>query len=275
MPIVAFQGEEGAYSHEAILQTYGAQTRTIPCQSFIDLFKAVESGAADLGMLPIENSTAGAINQSYDLLLDYDLKITREVIHPVHHALLAPSGVSLNQITRVYSHPQALAQCEQYIAAHGWEPVVAYDTAGSAKLLAESQEPSSAAIASETAGRIYGLEMLERHIQDLTNNFTRFFVIGHAESPRTERSKTSIVLAIHHMPGALYQCLAEFATRGLNLTKLESRPDRQRPWHYVFYLDFEGHREEPECSQAIAALKSKCSFVKVLGSYPMTKSKED
>ncbi len=152
--------------------------------------------------------------------------------------------------------------------------MVAYDTAGSAKLLAESREPDAAAIASETAGRIYGLDTLARHIQDLTNNFTRFFVIGHAESPRTERSKTSIVLAIHHIPGALYQCLAEFAAHGINLTKLESRPDRQRPWHYVFYLDFEGHRAEPECRKALDALEDKCAFVKVLGSYPIAQ-KED
>ncbi len=225
-------------------------------------------------MLPIENSTAGAINQSYDLLLDYDLKITREVIHPVHHALLALPGAKISQIRRVYSHPAALSQCEQYLARQGWEPVVAYDTAGAAKLLAESREMDAAAIASETAGRIYGLEILARQVQDLQNNFTRFFVIGGEESPRAEHSKTSIVLAIRHIPGALYQCLGEFATRGINLTKLESRPDRQRPWHYVFYLDFEGHCDDPACHEAIEQLVARSPFLKVLGSYPAGQVKE-
>ncbi len=274
MTTVAFQGEDGAYSQEAIFQTFGSGAETAACHTFLDIFQAVETGRADLGMLPIENSTAGAINQSYDLLLDYDLRITREVVLRVRHALLARSGTRLEEIRRVYSHPSALAQCEQFLASHGWEPVVAYDTAGAAKLLAHSDEPGAAAIASETAGRIYGLQALMCGVEDRSDNLTRFFVIGHAESPRSEKSKTSVVLATRHTPGALYDCLGEFATRRINLTKLESRPDRRRPWHYVFYLDFEGHWQDPECGQALVGLLNKSSFVKVLGSYPMANTIE-
>lgn len=266
--MIAFQGENGAYSQEAIFETFGAETPTLACTSFDEIFRAVETGNAELGILPIENSTAGAINQSYDLLLDHDLKIAREVIFRVRHALLANEGTSLADIRRVYSHPQALAQCEHFIAEHHWEPVVAYDTAGAAKQLAEVPEKNAAAIASETAARLYGLNILARNIQDLPNNLTRFFVIAQNEPPRTEKSKTSIVFATRHIPGALYNCLGEFASRGINLTKIESRPDRRVPWHYVFYLDFEGHWSDPPCRDALVNLLSKSSFLKVLGSYP-------
>ncbi len=268
MTAIAFQGEAGAYSQEAIFETFGAEMPTLACPSFVEIFRAIESGRADSGMLPIENSTAGAINQSYDLLLDYDLKIAREVIFRVRHALMAPPSVALGDIQRVYSHPQALAQCERFIAARGWEPVVAYDTAGAAKQLAASREKDAGAIASETAARLYGLQILARGVEDLSNNYTRFFVIGHAESPRVEKSKTSIVLATRHAPGALYECLGEFAARGINLTKLESRPDRRRAWHYVFYLDFEGHWDDAPCRDALIGLLNTSSFLKVLGSYP-------
>ncbi len=268
MTLIAFQGEDGAYSQEAVFETFGSETKTIPCRTFSDVFRAVNSGAADLGMLPIENSTAGAINQSYDLLLDYDLKITREVIFRVRHALMVPQGVALADVRRVYSHPQALTQCERFIAEHSWESVVAYDTAGAAKQLATSGEKDAGAIASETAARLYGLGILARGIEDLPNNLTRFFVIAHAEPPRAENSKTSVVFATRHVPGALHTCLGEFASRGINLTKLESRPDRRLPWHYVFYLDFEGHWSDAPCRDALVGLLSKSSFLKVLGSYP-------
>ena len=268
MTTIAFQGEDGAYSQEAIFETFGADTPTLACSSFNEIFRAVETGAAELGMLPIENSTAGAINQSYDLLLDHDLKIAREVVFRVRHALLANAGTTLADIQRVYSHPQALAQCERFLAEHHWEPVVAYDTAGAAKQLAESPAKNAAAIASETAARLYGLNILARNIQDLSNNLTRFFVIAHDEPPRAEKSKTSIVFAVRHIPGALYACLGEFASRGINLTKIESRPDRRVPWHYVFYLDFEGHWSDPPCRDVLVNLLAKCSFLKVLGSYP-------
>ncbi len=269
MTAIAFQGEAGAYSQEAIFENFGKDTQTLPCPNFVEIFRAINSGRAQLGMLPIENSTAGAINQSYDLLLDYDLKITREVVFRVRHALMTAPGVSMADVRRVYSHTAALDQCTRYIAEHDWKPVVAYDTAGAAKMLAESREQDAGVIASETAARLYGLHVLARGVEDIANNFTRFFVVGCDEPPLAQKSKTSIVFATRHVPGALYACLGEFASRNINLTKLESRPDRKTPWHYVFYLDFEGHWQDAACKDALANLLGKTSFLKVLGSYPM------
>ena len=233
-----------------------------------DVFEAVESGTADYGALPVENSTAGSINRAYDLLLDHDLRIWGEVILRVRHALLAPPGTALADVRRVRSHPQALAQCERYLNDHGWTPEAAYDTAGSARDLAAVPEPGVAAIASRLAGQLYRLEELDYGIEDLSHNYTRFFLLGHREPRRAERSKTSVVFSTRHVPGALHACLGEFAAQEINLTKIESRPRRDRPWHYVFYLDFEGHWQDPECEKALLGLLRRASFVKLLGSYP-------
>jgi len=231
MTNIAFQGERGAYSEEAIYQFFGPEVETQPCQRFEDIFKAVESGAASYGALPVENSTAGSINQAYDLLLEHDLRIWGEVILRVRHALLAPPGVASDEIQRVRSHPQALAQCERYLNHRGWTPETAYDTAGSARGLAATPESGVAAIASQLAGQLYGLEMLDYGIEDSFHNYTRFFILCHQDPPRAERNKTSVIFATRHMPGALHACL------------------------------------EP-CTQALTGLLLKASFVKVLGSYP-------
>lgn len=266
--VVAFQGEHGAYSEEAVYQHFPRDTETLPCHSLKEIFEAIESGRATHGMLPVENSTAGSINQSYDLLLEYDLKIWAEVILRVRHCLLANPGATIEQIRRVRSHPQALAQCERYIASHNFEPISYYDTAGSARELAENPQPDMAAIASRLAGEMYGLQVLDADIEDLRFNYTRFFILGTEDPPRTEHSKTSVVFATRHVPRALYTCLGEFAERDINLTKLESRPRRNKPWHYLFYLDFEGHWQEPRCEKALLGLLRRAAFVKVLGSYP-------
>ena len=268
MAIVAFQGENGAYSQEAAYQFFGAEVDTLPCRTFEDIFLAVEEGRADYGILPIENSAAGSINKAYDLLLERDLKIWGEVLLRVRHCLLANPGTKLEDVRWVRSHPQALAQCERFLARHGMEPVPAYDTAGSAKDLAAAPEPRVAVIASTLAARLYGLEVLATEIEDLPFNYTRFFILGHEDPPRAERNKTSVVFATRHVPGALYACLGEFAQRGLNLTKLESRPRRNKPWHYIFYLDFEGHWQDPPCAEALIGLLHKATFLKLLGSYP-------
>ncbi len=272
MTAVAFQGEDGAYSQEAIFETFGAETGTLACRSFDEIFRAILDRRVNLGMLPIENSTAGAINQSYDLLLDYDMPIVGEVVFRVRLALLAPPGTTMSDIRRVYSHPAALAQCERYTSKHGWEAIATYDTAGAAQQIAGSREPAAAAIASETAGKKYGLQILARGVEDLSNNHTRFFVIGLDQPPRAERSKTSLVFATRHIPGALHACLGEFAARGINLTKIESRPDRRDAWHYVFYVDLEIHQDDPACRAALDGLRDKTSFLKVLGSYPAAES---
>jgi prephenate dehydratase len=268
MRVIAFQGEHGAYSEEAIRQKLGPEVKTLPCRTFEELFAAVESGRADLAALPVENSVAGSINRSYDLLLERDLKVWGEIMLHVRHHLLAPPGTTLEQLTQVRSHPQALAQCERYLTQHSLKAVPWYDTAGSAKELAAHPEPGVGVIASALAAEIYGLEILERDVQDLAWNYTRFFLIGHQEPERQDPSKTSLVFATAHTPGALHACLGEFANRGINLTKIESRPRRNRPWHYVFYLDFEGHWKEERCKEALVGLLSRAAFVKLLGSYP-------
>ena len=268
MTIVAFQGENGAYSQGAAYQFFGDNVDTLPCHTLEDLFDAVEDGRATCGMPPVENSTAGSINQAYDLLLERDLKISGEALFRVRHMLLATPGTRLEDVRRVRSHPQALAQCERFLSRHRWEAVPDYDTAGSARELAKGPEPATAVIASALAGRLYGLDVLAADIEDLNNNYTRFFVVGHDDPPRADRNKTSVVFATRHMPGCLYACLGEFAQRGLNLTKLESRPRRDKPWHYVFYVDFEGHWQDEPCAQALAGLLHKTTFLKLLGSYP-------
>jgi len=268
MTRVAFQGEKGAYSEEAIHQFFGSEVQTQPCRRLEDLFAAVESGIADYAALPVENSTAGSINRAYDLLLDHDTRIWGEAILRVRHALLAPPGTPLSNIRRVRSHPQALAQCEHYLSNHDWVPDSAYDTAGSARDLSTAPEPGVAVIASRLAGQLYGLEELAYGIEDSFYNYTRFFILSNQEPARTEQNKTSVVFTVRNVPGALHACLGEFAERGIDLTKIESRPRRDRPWQYVFYLDFEGHWQDPRCAEALMGLLLRAAFVKVLGSYP-------
>jgi prephenate dehydratase len=268
--VVAFQGEHGAYSEEAIRKYFGANmVDTLPCRNFPDIFRAIQTGQANHGMLPVENSLAGTIPQSYEYLFEFDLRVQGEVVLRVCHMLLAPEGTPLDQIVRVKSHPQALAQCEAYLRRRGWEPVAVYDTAGSARDLAAHPEPGTAAIASALAAEIYGLTILEQGIEDDTYNSTRFFVIGHEETKRNNGpQKTSIVFAVRHKPAALYECLGAFARNQVNLTKLESRPMRSKPWQYWFFVDFEGHAEDPPCERALTELLRTASMVKLLGSYP-------
>ncbi len=268
MTLVAFQGERGAYSEEAIYRFFGSEAQTLPCPGLADIFEAVESGQADFAALPVENSTAGSINRAYDLLLEHDLRIWGEVILRVRHALLAPPGVTPDDIHTVRSHPQALAQCKRYLRNRGWTPRSAYDTAGAARDLAADPEPGVAVIASRLAGQVYGLDELDYDIEDTFYNYTRFFILGHQDPPRAQRNKTSLVFTTRHLPGALYECMGEFARRHINLTKIESRPRPNRPWQYIFYLDFEGHCRDPECEAAIMGLLRRSSFVKLLGSYP-------
>jgi len=268
MKVVAFQGERGAYSEQAACQHFGGEVVTLPCAAFEGIFAAIDSGEADFGVLPVENSLAGSINRAYDLLLEHDLRVWGEILFRVRHNLLAPAGTTLEQVHTVRSHPQALAQCERWLSQRGLKAVPWYDTAGSAKELAANPEPGVAAIASSLAAETYGLDVLASGIEDLAWNYTRFFVIGRGEPPITARAKTSLVFAVTHEAGALVHCLNEFSSRGINLTKIESRPRRNRPWHYVFYLDFDGHWQDPACQQALVGLLARAAFVKLLGSYP-------
>ena len=272
-PTVAFQGEHGAYSEEAIHQHFGPDVATLPCRTFEEIFAAVEGGSAAFGALPVENSLAGSINKAYDLLLDHDLKVHGEILLRVRHNLLTLPGNGAS-ITQVRSHPQALAQCEGYLNRRGFKAIPWYDTAGSAKELAEHPEPGIGVIASRLAAQHYGLQIVEEGIEDLRHNYTRFFVIGKGEAQTQDNVKTSLVFAVPDTPGSLYGALSEFANRAINLVKLESRPRRNRPWHYVFYLDFQGHWQDPSCSAAIVGLLNRAAFVKLLGSYPAGRQPE-
>ena len=270
--VVAFQGVPGAYSEQAIRQHFGEAVDVQPCPTLSDLFTTIQSQEVRYGILPVENALAGAVSQAYELLLDHDLRIQAEVILHVHHTLLAPPGTKIEDLKYVRSHPQALAQCEQFLKRQGIEGIPAYDTAGSAKFVSNEKPPNTGAIASTLAGKLYHLDVLVSEIEDVPFNYTRFFVLGHDDPPRGAYNKTSLVFATRHAPSALYDCLGEFATRGLNLTKIESRPRRNRPWEPVFYLDFEGHWQDDHAQEALVRLLQRASFVKMLGSYPAVKT---
>lgn len=270
--LVAFQGVHGAYSEQAIRQHFGADVDVYPCSDFYKMFESIQSGQVTYGVLPIENALAGAVNQAYELLMDYDLRIQAEIILHVRHALMAPPGLKLKDVRCVRSHPQAIAQCGRFLKRHNLQAQPWYDTAGAAHDLAQEPVEHTAAIASSLAAELYGLDVLAGEIEDEAFNFTRFFVLGNDDPPRSEYNKTSLVFATRNRPSALYDCLGEFAKHGLNLTKIESRPRRNRPWEPVFYLDFEGHWQDPACQDALTRLLQKASFVKMLGSYPGVKT---
>lgn len=269
MPIVAFEGVQGAYSESAIFQFFGPETPTLACNSLVGIFEAVERGQADLGMLPVESALIGSLPRAYDLLVKHDLRIRAEFYMNIQHTLMASPGVKLRELKRVRSTAQSLKQCEKFVNRFKLEPILSFDTASSARDLAESPEPDLGVIASKLAAEIYNLDILQDEIEDTPYNYTRFFVLGNEDPPRTQRSKTSLILSTRHLPGSLYHCLGEFAERNINLTKIESRPRPNRPWQYLFYLDFEGHWQDPKPEAALLGLLRKAGFVKMLGSYPM------
>jgi prephenate dehydratase len=275
MTRVAFQGIAGAYSEEAIRQHFGPEAQGVPCRTLDALFPPVELGEVDFAMVPVENSVAGTVAGAYELMLHHDLRIHAEVVLRVRHMLLAPPGTELADLAQVRSHPQALAQCQRYLDRHGLAPEPAFDTAGSARDLAADPAPGVAAIASALAAELYGLAVVSPNIEDVAFNYTRFFVLARDDPPQPERPKTSLIFSSRHQPGALYDCLGEFAQRGINLTKIESRPRRNRPWQYIFYLDFEGYWHDPDCERAILGLLRRASFVKLLGSYPAAPAVEN
>lgn len=246
----------------------GGEVRPLACATVEEVFRAVQEGRAELGVVPVENSYAGSINETSDLLRSFQLYVRGEVILPVHHCLLALPGQRVEDIRRVYSHPQALAQCSEFIRRHRLEAVAEADTAGSARLISERGMRGAAAIASRRAAGIYGLEVLVEGIEDRPDNQTRFFVIGRQPLRFTGPAKTTLIMGTAHRPGALYSCLGAFARRGINLTRLESRPSRARPWEYIFYVDCEGHVEHPALAEALTELEQLATYVKVLGSFP-------
>ncbi len=269
--VVAFQGEIGAYSEEAASHFFGPSIQVKPCESLDDVFKAVEQGEVQFGVVPIENSLEGSISRVYDLLLDSSLRVCGETELRVVHCLIASPETRLDLIKRVYSHPQALGQCQAFLKHLDCELIPTYDTAGSVKIIKEKGITDGAAIASTRAAEIYGMQIIAKEIEDNPNNFTRFFILAKQDSPPSGNDKTSIVFSVKHRPGALYEFLKELAARNINLTKIESRPTRQKPWEYNFYLDFEGHRQDKASQKALDNLERTSLFVKVLGSYPKAK----
>lgn len=271
---IAFQGEPGAYSEATVLEHFGADTPTLPCPSFDAVFAAVETGQAASGLIAIENSLAGSIHHNYDLLLQHGLWITGEHYLRVRHCLIANPGVRMEDLRRVISHPQALAQCDGYLRARGLPPEVFYDTAGSVKHLKETGLTDTAGIASRRAADVYGMQVLEEGIEDNPANFTRFLVIARdpvsidpETGPRTDY-KTTIVFTLANQPGALFKALSVFALRDLDLTKIESRPLVGRPWEYLFYVDFTGSAADLSASRALSHLGEYAATLRVLGSYP-------
>lgn len=269
--LVAFQGEYGAFGDEAVRSYFGQlqqQAELRPYRSFAEVFRAVATGEVASGMVPVENSQAGSINDVYDLLRQHDLYVVGELVHPVNHCLLCLPGQQLSDIKRVISHPQALAQSDVYLRELNVEVVATYDTAGSAKMIREENLEGVAAVAGIGAAELYQLEVLARGIQTIKDNYTRFIVLSREQASRREgQAKTMLVMTTAHQPGSLYNCLGVLAANKINLLKLESRPSRQRAWEYVFYLDFEGHREDPSVRAALADLAGHTTFCKVLGSF--------
>ncbi|MBS1818459.1 MAG: prephenate dehydratase [Acidobacteria bacterium] len=268
---IAYQGEPGAFSEAASTQV-NASADLLPCRAFEDVFAAVNSGAADYGVLPIENSIGGSIHRNFDLLLEHQLPIVGEVEVPVVHHLLALPGTRLEDIRRVYSHPQALAQCDRFLRTlTGVEVIASYDTAGSAKLVADQHWTDAAAIASARAGEVNGLVAVRSAIQDNDTNTTRFLVVGKAPISDAPADKTTVVFTLKNEPGALFKALAAIALRGIDLTKLESRPNPARKWEYLFYVDLAAARDDLACTRALAHLAEFAPMLRVLGSYPSSK----
>lgn len=268
---IAFQGEPGAYSEQAVFGYFG-DVDTLPCESFDRVFDSVISRVCDAGLIPIENSLAGSIHQNYDLLLRHDLHIVGEYLLRVQHCLIAFPGVTRAEIKKVISHPQALGQCAAYLRGLGVKTESAYDTAGSVKLLKESGALDTAAIASRRAAEIYGMQILEEGIEDNAENYTRFLAISKTsvEGPDGE-AKTSIVFTLKNQPGALFKALSVFALREIDLTKIESRPLQGKPWEYLFYIDFIGAAHEETARKALDHLGEYALMLRVLGSYPRFK----
>ena len=275
---IAIQGEPGAFSHEAALKLV-AGAEIVPCALSAEVFAALDAGAVDAAAIPIENSLAGSVLEHFDLLLKHDVKVVEETLVRIRHNLIAMPGVSTAEINRVFSHPVALAQCRQFLAAHpAMKAIPFYDTAGSVKQLMELRERNVAAIASEAAAAIYGAEILERGIEDNAENYTRFFLVRRAgegaynpELADQEANKMSIAFTLENRPGSLVAALSALSAVGTNLTKIESRPVQGKPWEYIFYVDCQ-IGSSAEGTRALEALNAHCGMVKELGRYREARS---
>lgn len=272
---VAFQGEKGAFSQVAVYQLLGQDVEVVPCQWFDEVFRRLAEGEVDAAVIPIENTLHGSVHENYDHLVEFELPILGETHVRIVHNLIALPGVRFKDIRRVFSHPVALNQCLRFFERYPHlEKVPFYDTAGSVKMLAEQQLKDAAAIASSVAAEIYGARILRRSIEDDRRNFTRFFLLGNKNErqalppPEQKACKTSLVFSLRNVPGSLFRALSAFALRDINLTKIESRPLRGKPWEYLFYVDFLGRIDDEKVANALNHLRELADFLRVLGCYP-------
>jgi prephenate dehydratase len=265
---VAFQGERGAFSEEAAVKLLGEEIQLVPRPTFEAAFSAIGDGLADFLLAPIENSLAGSVHRSFDLLVDSNLNILAEVVIPIVHNLIAVPGASFKEITVVESHPVALAQCEQFFIANPrLKRVVTEDTAGSVRAVVRAADKTRAAIAGRRAASIYGGEILRQHLEDNAENYTRFLLLAPTPEAPENADKLSLVFQLDHRPGALVHSLEPFARRNINLMKIESRPVHGSPWQYRFYLDLQASRRDPEVAAALAELENLVVDLRILGSY--------
>lgn len=274
-PRVAFQGEPGAFSEEAALGFF-ADPQPVAVPTWRAIFEAVRDGAVEAGVVAIENSLAGSIRETYDLLGEFDLRIVGAVSVPIRLSLLALPGQRVEDIERVYSHAQALAQADEFLRTRPWQVLTTYNTAGAARMIAETGERGAAAVASARVAPLYGLEVVAADIQTGGDNRTRFVVLSRdgaaASGMRVPPAPgapmmTTLVFAVRNVPGSLHRCLGAFATRGLNLSRLESRPTRAARWEYVFWVDLDADASSPDTKAAIDELRTEAAMVRVLGSY--------
>ena len=264
---VAYLGPRATFTHLACLQKFGSSAQYVPMTSIKEVFNEVERERADFGVVPIENSTEGVVNHTLDMFIDSNLQIYGEVLQEIAHHVLSKAD-SLEAVKKIYSHPHVIPQCRHWLETNLPDVPVAevYSTARAAEICAE--DASAAAIASELAGQMYGLKVLKAHIEDNLNNYTRFLILSRTAPERTGKEKTSIMLSVKDKVGALYELLRPFASHGVNLTKIESRPSRRKAWEYIFFVDMEGHMEEAGVKRALGEVKARCLFLKILGSYP-------
>jgi len=264
---VAFLGPKATFSHLATMQQFGFSAELVPLKSIPSVFEEVEKGKALYGVVPVENSTEGVISHTLDMFVDSSLKITAEILLEVHHDLLSRTG-RIEDIKKIYSHVQPLAQCRNWLEGNlpGIPAVDVASTAVAAQIV--SEDYTAAAIASELAASLYDLKVVRSRIEDQVNNFTRFLVISRRGCDRSGNDKTSVLFSVKDEPGILFRMLEPFAKRGINLSKIESRPFKKKAWEYIFFLDLFGHVSDPEVAEALEELKSCCQFLKILGSYP-------
>lgn len=266
MPKISFQGERGAYSEDAAISFFN-DSETIPLHTFTEVIESTENNKTDYSVLPVENSLEGSVGESYDLLLSTNLSVVGEIYYRVKHCLIGFD--KLENIDTVYSHPQALGQCRRFIQKHKMTTIPAYDTAGSVKIIKEINKKNIACIASKRASEIHGVPTILEGIEDNTSNYTRFLVLS--KTKVKDGDKTSIIFSVKHEAGALFNILKEFNEYKINLTKIESRPNKSTPWEYNFYVDFDGNENDSKILELLKKISKQCIFLKILGSYKKAK----